>query len=222
VAVLLAWNAALDQHDAERLTALYASQVLYYGADWSSEKVVAAKRSALSKAPDYHQHIADIRVSHDPLRTTLEFQKHSGVDASSGVAARLTLEEHQGRLQIVEETDALTDKHLQTRLSSPCYTVALDVFYHLPLIRSDMARVARENPECTPGGFLNSESSPHIDAQEGYFHPEHFETRWHLVVVQGKIEIHDWYSFESLAVPEAERERVRSVCAPASADGGPH
>jgi hypothetical protein len=217
----LAWNSALDQHDMSSLAALYSSQVLFYGSYWTAQKVIAAKRSALDKTPDYRQRIDDVRVSRDALRTTLEFQKHSGPDAKSVVSARLTLQEEASRLVIVEETDALTDKRLQTRLPSSCYEAALQVFDQLPEIRSDVVRVARENPDCNLGGILNSEDAQNVDSAQGYFHPDRFEPRWQLVVVHGELKIADLFGADPLPISAAQRARVRLACRAASDSGSP-
>ena len=112
--VVLAWNDALDSHDAGALEGLYAEEILFYGKSLSRRDVMASKRAALSAKSTFHQQIVG------EVWTTMEgdagdavtakFEKRSGsavklLDAH----ARLGLERNDGgTFVIAEETDDVT------------------------------------------------------------------------------------------------------------------
>jgi hypothetical protein len=219
--VLSAWSTALNQHDDSKLAPLYAPHVRFYGVRKTAAEVLGAKRQAFSKEPDYRQRLGDVRIEKTAKGFSVRFKKESGADFALSVAARLELEGTPDNLLITEESDSVTDERFKKKAPpATCYGAVVSVIPSLPAIEADMRRVARTNPGVSPGGILYSEEAGNVQAAQGYFHPDRFEPRWWIDVVNGELTIRDALSDEALALPDSARASVRQACSAPEADAG--
>jgi hypothetical protein len=204
---LMAWSAALDHHAVAELASFYGPEVIFYGRRETLAKVVAAKRQALEKAPKFRQSITDVHVQNGPNGFVLRFQKLSGDGVMTAVAARLVLEASKGKLAIVEESDAPTDKRTASPAATTCSQVVNQIVGSHPVIAADVTRVAREYPEVHPGGFYYDEVEhpDRVSLSQGYFHEDHYEARWWIDAADGVLTIRDAYTTALLVVTRNSR-----------------
>jgi hypothetical protein len=216
--VLAAWNSALDHRDASALEPLYAPRVHFYGQWKTAAQVVALKRAAFAKQPDFRQRVDEVRVKKSDRGFVALFQKHSGAGFAATVAARLTIERAGERFLIAEESDSVTDEHLKQTEPSSCSEAAFQIAGSEPAILADQRRVAREFPEAHPGGITYEEDARHLSAALGYFLPERFDTRWHIEVEGGVLRLTDAYNERAFPLTAEQRARVRRACSDAGPD----
>jgi hypothetical protein len=211
---LLAWSSALDRRAVAELEPFYASQVIFYGHRESAAEVVAAKRGAFAKVPDYRQRVGDVHIQKGPNGFVVRFEKRSGPRLESVVPARLVLESQTGKLSIVEESDDVTDQRLKTPPAANCADAVNRIVNAHPVIEADEARVARENPEVNAGGlsYDDVEHADRFSASQGYFHEDHYEPRWWIDAADGTLTIRDAYTGELLVVTPKQQAVVRKLC----------
>lgn len=124
LALVIAWNDALDTHDAGALEAIYGSTVDYYGAPWPRARVVAAKRAALKAAPTFKQTISDISFDREGTETVARFLKSSGPEGKlREIRGKLVLREEAGKLHVVAEADEASEKRAR---GAACITLDAD------------------------------------------------------------------------------------------------
>jgi hypothetical protein len=216
-AVLMAWNSALDRRDPERLAALYAARVRFYGVSKAADDVIKLKRAAFNRTPDYHQRIEKVQIAAARNGFVVRFDKYSGQALDAKVAARLTLESTEGRLLIVEETDSTTDKRLARSEPMKCSDAALSAVSGHSVVQSDIKRVARENPDVHPAGLLYSEDPLKVEAAWGYMHPDRFEPRWWIELAGARLTATNALTGEQLAFSAQELQRVEQACSASDA-----
>lgn len=109
--LVLAWNDALDKHDADALDSIYGATVDYYGSSLPRARVVAAKRAALKAAPTFKQTIRDISFDPASPDTVARFLKRSGPAGKlREIRGKLVLREEAGKLRVVAEADEASEK----------------------------------------------------------------------------------------------------------------
>jgi hypothetical protein len=220
--VLLAWNAALDARDADKLAPLYAPRVIFYGIPKAAKDVLRAKRTAFAKAPDFRQSLDNVRITSAPNGFEVRFDKRSGSGKGSVVPARLFLEAKGDRLLIAEESDAITDERLNEPEPANCGDAALGALNKHPDVVREFERVAREYPELTTGGVTYEETDHSVNAALGVFHPDHFEPYFWIEAVNGQLTVQSAVTTEPLRFSKAELTRVRKACSGTDqADSGP-
>lgn len=219
---LSTWNSALDRRDEAKLAKLYAPHVRFYGVRKSLAEVLGAKHQAFERQPNFRQRVGDVRIERTKKGFVVRFVKQSGADFSSVADARLRLEAATGgQLLITEETDATTDKRFgKKNPPSDCYSTVSSGVAALSEIETDNHHVTRENPDVAAGGVLFSEEPGKLEAAQGYFHPERFEPRWWIDVVNGELTVRDALTDQQLAIPGSLRKSTREACAPPEEDGG--
>jgi hypothetical protein len=220
--VLNVWSSALDRKDEAALRTLYAPYVRFYGVRKPAGEVLGAKHNAFLREPDFRQRVNHVQIEKAKKGFVVRFEKQSGAGFASTVDARLTLEPSDGdTLLITEETDAVTDKRFGKK-SQPtdCYSAVSSGVAALPIIETDSHRVMRDSPEVGAGGVLFSEEPGKLEAAQGYFHPDRFEPRWWIDVVDGQITVRDALSDQPLALPASLQASVRQACMPEEADAG--
>jgi hypothetical protein len=220
--LLSTWSSALDRHDEALLATLYAPHVRFYGVRKTSAEVLGAKQQAFKKEPDFRQRISDVQIEKTAKGFAVRFEKRSGADLTASAQGRLVLEAFDSpKLLITEESDSVTDKRFAKKPPpSSCYAAVSAVVTSLPAIEADIRRVARTNPNVTPGGILYNEDARNVAAAQGYFHPERFEPRWWVDVQGGALTVRDALSGEALAVSDSLRTNVNLACSEAEADAG--
>lgn len=207
-ALVRAWDAALNRHDATALGPLYADKVSFYGQTTTRDALVQAKQRALAATPDYAQSLSDLRLSNDPdgsVKAT--FTKRSGAKtAQRQVIASLRLQRAGEGFLIASESDAATDARSDANKS--CMELAMDVTYALPQVRSFYAQAPADARQ---GGVLYDDGPAHGSAAIGFHHDDRFEAVFFIDVEAGKLSVTQ-YS-EPLAVPSAVQARVHAKCA---------
>ncbi len=216
----MTWNSALDRHDTQALASLYAPRVLFYGKRKTVAEIVGAKSMEFSKDPDYHQRVGKVQIEKTPKGYRVRFEKYSGQNLASIVAARLVLEAEGDRLLIVEETDAATDKRFGKPAVTGCYPTVAETVASMPAVEEDMRKVTRSAPHSKPSGILYNEEAGSLTAAQGFFHADRFEPRWWIDVVKGELVISNALNGEMIAISEGQRAGVREACMPAEADAG--
>lgn len=210
----MAWTSALNRHAVDELASFYGSEVIFYGRRKTLVEVVTAKRQALEKAPQFRQTVSDVHVQKGPNGFVLRFKKLSGSDVLKTVAARLVLESNQGKLAIVEESDAPTDERTASPAAATCAEAVDQIVGSHPEIVADVTRVAREYPEVRPGGFYDDEveRSDRVSLSQGYFHEDRYEPRWRIDAADGVLTIRDIYTTRPLVVTPKQQATVRKLC----------
>ena len=148
-----------------------------------------------------------------PETVLVTFEKRSGAALKSDVTGSLVLEQINGSLKIVEESDLQTDSKLKPQADT-CPEAAGVIVASQSSIQADMTRVARENPEVNAGGLVYD----HVDhpdrysASQGYFHEDHSEPRWWIDASDRKLTIRDAYSGELLPLTAPQRALIERLC----------
>jgi hypothetical protein len=110
LALMKAWNDALDSHDVSALAGLYFGRVCYYGKVVTIDTVLRQKKDALGPGSSFRQRIlggVNVERAADGLFVA-RFTKHSGVaQRLRDTAARIVLRSDPdgGDLRILEEAD---------------------------------------------------------------------------------------------------------------------
>jgi hypothetical protein len=167
--LLLAWNAAINAHDADKLGALYADEVDLYGTPVSRAKAVALKKEAFAG------HVRDeiSRVTVDgPGRVT--FRKRSLLKSGKRVDVSAYLEASDGRITI--EGDTTTDANLaraKDRACSDAVQNLVDQTAEAKHATQQIEKAAETSPvPVGVGGFATPPESPgdtwHVSICENY------------------------------------------------------
>ncbi|MFZ5892999.1 MAG: hypothetical protein ACOY0T_18200 [Myxococcota bacterium] len=209
-AVVNAWDAALNQHDADRLTPLYAEMVSYYGRTLTRDKLVEQKRKALATTPDYTQTLSHLTLAADADGSVqVRFDKRSGSQkAQRSVPARLRLEKNGDSFRIAVESDAPSDA--RSDIGRPCEAVAMDVAMSLPRVKTLLESAG---PDARQGAlFYPEEVVGDVSASIGFHHDERFQVAFIVEVKEGNLSVLE--SGEALPIPSEARARVHAKCAP--------
>ncbi len=106
----------MNQKDYEAMSILYAPEVLYYGKVLTKRKVLADKKRALRKRPNYHQEIDDVvynRVKDNVYKVFfnkyVKFSTHSKIKV---YPSYLYINTSSVIPKIVIESDRVTDLNL--------------------------------------------------------------------------------------------------------------
>ncbi len=212
--LLFAWNVALNRRAVAELQPFYGPSVLFYGRRITRAQVLDAKHSAFQKTPDFQQRIRSVRISRGPSGYVVRFEKQSGASLEQTVNARLVLEARDGKLEIVEESDEVTDRRLANPEPETCSDAVIRIADGQPIIQADRARVAREYPDVNPGG-MSFDVEEHRDRASlafGYFHPERFETRWTGDAADGKLTLRDNLTTQLLPLTRAQEQLIQRLC----------
>lgn len=207
-AVVRAWDAALNRHDAAALAALYAPSVSFYGQTLPREKLVESKKKALGASPDFEQSLSNLNLASEADGSvSATFTKRSGpAKAQREVAARLRLNELNGNYVIALESDAPTDARSDDNRS--CMEVAMATAYALP----EVDKLFKEAPaDARPGGLSFPEEAGRESAAIGFHHDDRFESVFYVEVQNGDLTVSEYG--EPLKIPSAARARVRAKCA---------
>ena len=83
-----------------------------------------------------------------------------------------------------------------------------------PQIQADIARVAREYPEVSPGGLSYDQSgrTDRYSGSMGYFHADRYEARWWIDAADGKLTIRDGDSQALLPLSTAQQALIKKLC----------
>jgi hypothetical protein len=212
------WNDALDRHDVTALAELYGEQVRFYGRDTPRRAVIAAKTQALGPKSTYHQEIVGAIELH-PAGDVDEasFTKRSGSNGkTSDVAAKLSLRRApNGKLVIVEETDAPSEARRAARSRDACEEAAAKAANDLPAVKKMMDDATRETEKS--GGRARLGGVGPIDHDDGFSVSlgVHTEERfvsmvWYSVDRDGQLTVRV-YGIEE-RVPEAALRKVEAAC----------
>lgn len=208
-AVVSAWDAALNRHDAAALAPLYAASVSFYGRTMTRDALLDSKRRALAATPNYSQSLSNLRLANDAdggVKAT--FTKRSGAnDAQREVGASLRLQPVGAGFLIASESDAPTDARSDE--NKTCMEVAMDVVNALPQVTSFFKTAPAD---ARPGGVTYTEEPTRGSAAIGFHHDDRFEAIFFIDVDAGKLGVNQ-YS-EPLTVPTAAQARVRAKCSP--------
>ena len=202
--LLSAWNNALNAHDADALSALYAPSVSFYGRERTASEVIAAKRVALAAAPSFRQQLADVQLSPEPEHAATATFSKTSLDKS--VRSRLQIRcAASGKYAIDIESDAPSDALAQRH--EDCETAMSAVASALPLVKSTLARGTADTPA---GGIWYPVEGKHFSLSLGFHHPERFESVFFVDWLNGAFTVAS--GVENLAVPAAGIARVRAAC----------
>ncbi len=119
-ALVVAWNAAINAHDANKLAGLYADEVELYGKRLSRATAVAVKKASF--AHHVRDTIDDIAVT-DEGRAT--FHKNSLQSGGKLIEVDAYLDEEGGK--IVSEGDTTTDTNLARARETTCELAVLQL-----------------------------------------------------------------------------------------------
>jgi hypothetical protein len=126
------WNELHDRHDAKGLADVYADTVEFYGEKLPKERVLALKRAAFQKAPDYTQSLTGLKVTKPSAdRARAEFTKswtQSG--KTSSIAAVLELAAAPSGFKVTKETDGPSEIKRAQLAWNACNGAAMDLLSH--------------------------------------------------------------------------------------------
>lgn len=206
-AVVSAWDAALNRHDAPALVPLYAASVSFYGRTTPREDLIRAKQKALARTPDYTQSISNLTLSNEADGAVkVSFTKRSGArNAQRDVDASLRLLPSGDGFLIDSESDAPTDARSDN--DKNCMEVALDAAYSLP----EVVRFFKEAPaDARPGGVTFTEEQNRGSAALGFHHDDRFEAVFSIEVDAGRLNVSQYG--DVVPVPNGLQSRVRAKC----------
>jgi ketosteroid isomerase-like protein len=218
--VVLAWNAALDQHDLATLERLYGDPVMLYGRATSRSALVAAKRRALGGASEFHQAlVGEIRLTSTGSSTVAAvFTKRSGNHGKlADVEGKLVLRrEDGGAWVIIEETDALTEARRAKSEPSSCEAVARTIVEALPVVKQTISRLVRAAEKS--GGRARFGGVGPLDEEGGGFTAgiglhtdQRFEAEiWYAVDSAGVLRV--TVAGEDAAIPADALRTVERAC----------
>ncbi len=213
------WNDALDRHEVNALTGLYAERVRFYGRDLAGTAVVESKRRALGAQPDFHQElVGDIDVvAGDGGTWVATFTKRSGAAASAkDVRGKLVFRPGaSGALAIVEESDAPTEARHAAATSDACEATVNRVVSALPRVKKailDAQRAADQSGgQGTFGGIGPNGDDDELVWGLGIHTNERFEgTVWYSVTRTGKLSV--TVEGEDISAPPAALAEVERAC----------
>lgn len=206
-AVVDAWNAALNRHDADALAAVYAPEVNFYGQRTPRASIVATKRKALAATPTFVQKLDSVRIVPDGDGFSVTFDKTSGAaDLPKRVQARLRIESVADVYAIAVESDVVSDA--RSDVARTCSDVAHDVVMHLPAVE----RVFKEAPaDARTGGVTYEERADAVSAAIGFHHDDRFESVFQFSVENGKLNV---TGYDDVTVPAKDQARIRAKCRP--------
>ncbi len=203
--LVAAWNAALNAHDATALAAVYAPKVSFYGQNQSRDQVLAGKRAALAKSPDFKQSLSDVQFVPRPSGDVeVKFKKTS---QGATVPAELVVAGAGSVYAIVVETDSPTEALEQKRLS--CEDTMYDVATNLPAVKR---MYAEAGPDARPGGLFYPAEGNDRSLSLGFDHDDHFENVYFVDWKAGKFTVHSGGDDASLPIPPDGLARVTAKC----------
>jgi SnoaL-like domain len=196
------WNAALNAHDADKLEKLYAPQVSFYGRDFSRDRVLATKRTALAAAPGFKQQLSDIRIAPGDQSASVTFSKASG--PAQPVRGRLDVTCADGAgYAISAESDAPSDALAQA--NEGCEAAMYAVAFSLPEVKKAMGSATDEAPF---GGLSYPVEAKHYSVAIGYHHEDRFEAAFFLDWMNDAFTVNQG----DVPVPPAGLARVKAAC----------
>lgn len=167
------WNDALDKHDLDKLTKVYAPRVKLYGSELSRAKVIEAKKRAFTEDPTFKQEIVlPITVTKVDDTYVVTFTKRSGGTKESIVQARVVVVDGL----VSEESDASTDKRATEPAvvgSDPCEAAIREAALTIPACKT---AIDASRNSATKGGRFYEVGSPSLHHVEkaSYVHEWQF------------------------------------------------
>jgi hypothetical protein len=155
--IVIAWNAALDGHDAHALESLYASSVKLYGKEMTRAQAVAAKKKALDADRSFRQIVTGITIE-EGSRARASFTKIVTASGSTkSYAAYLVLVNHDSKIEIAEESDQTTDANLKPADEDRCLAAAASAAIAAGAISKSLSEPITPDladAGCTNHGFM--------------------------------------------------------------------
>jgi hypothetical protein len=216
VAVVRAWDAALDKHDLDALDRLYAERVVFYGRPLTKAAVIQAKRAAFAKQSSYSQQIiGEIKLERaDDGRVSASFLKRTGdAGKSRTVSAKLLLALGPQGYRVAEETDEAS----AARAQPDCEAKTHEIVEALPQVRRATSDAMKEADQ-SDGGLTFGGVGPSDDDEGGFVVSTglHSDERFDARIVtsvnrSGALTV--TVLGEDVPVPPAALEAVRRACA---------
>jgi hypothetical protein len=130
--VVARWNELHGQRDVQGLAQVYADTVEFYGEKLAKERVLALKKKAFEKAPDYTQSITGLKLTKpSPDRARAEFTKSwTQGGKTSSIAAVLELAGAPSGFKVTKETDGPSEVKRAQVAWSGCNGAAMNLLSH--------------------------------------------------------------------------------------------
>lgn len=213
--IVRSWNDALDRHDVDALSVLYAPKVVFYGPELSRSAVIAAKRRALGASSTFKQELVG-ELETAPTASgaiAVTFTKRSGA-AGKLSDIRATIVVAGEPPAITEERDAASDARGARDPDARCFEAVAAVVVALPDVKRRLAETEAELPKFPDrrmGGIgPMREADGSVTGGLGVHSDERYEgIVWYTVSPDGKLEVS---APDPIAVPRADAARVASAC----------
>lgn len=219
VAVVRAWDTALDKHDLAALDRIYADRVVFYGRRLAKTAVIAAKRAAFAKQSTYTQQIiGDIALAPgDDGRVSATFLKRTGdANAFRVLTAKLFLTLGPQGYRVAEETDEASPTSAGA-VPPDCEAKTNEVVAALPQVRRATDAAMKEADQ-SDGGVNFGGVGPNDDGEGGFVEStglhrdDRFDSRIVTSVTRsGALTV--TVLGEDVPIPAASLQAVRRACA---------